>query len=450
MSAEQDDTIGEAENRMFVRGEPTRRDFCKGIVSMGVAGSAMLPLLMGCNTPSQSTNNSRPTPVDNANLNFIEWETEHDDIGTYSALVDTFNKVNKDGIHVHIKNESSDQQHDGLVARLKARQESPDVISTDVIWTDEFTQNRWFRQLDDLWPPDKRGVYLSTPLAGSTYQGKLWTAPLRTDVGLLYYRTDLIPTPPRTWSELIRAASTPQVKSKTRYGYVWQGQRNEGLVCVFAEMLSSCGGNILDPHNPKRVTINSPEARQALTLMQSLMAISPPDTLIQDRSDALWNSGDAAFMRHWPTYIAITYNDAKPEVALNFSVTSLPSALPGGTTRSCAGGWGLGINAYSKKQDAAWKFIEWMLQKDAQKFAAVDASFTVALESVYSDQSVLNQNPLYGKLPPIIKQAQLRPQSPNYPLISQAIQDNVSNALSGQISIPNALINMQHQLERLV
>ncbi len=442
--------------KMMQNGQTTRRDFCKGVISAGMAGSALLPLLAGCDTSSLS-NDSKPTPLANAGPVSIMWETEHDDIGTYGSLANAFNAVNKHNIHVTIRDASSDQEHDDLVATLKARQGSPDVISMDVIWTQEFASNGWVIPLDDLWPKDKRQDYLSIPLAGSTYQGKLWAAPFRTDVGLLYYRTDLIASAPRSWDDFMSAVASPQVKSKTRYGYVWQGKYNkgknyEGLVCDFVEILSSCGGSILDPHNPKQVTVNSSAARQALTIMQSLKAISPPDILSEDeeRSAAIWESGDVAFMRNWPAFIAVTNNSGKPEVALNFDVTSLPSALPGGITSSCIGGWGLGINAFSTQKDAAWEFIQWMLQEDAQKFAAIDASFAVTLKNVYHDQSILGQNPLYSKLPSIIEHAQLRPQSPKYQLISQAIQDNVSAALSGKADIESALVSLESKLQALV
>ena len=62
----------------------------------------------------------------------------------------------------------------------------------------------------------------------------------------------------------------------------------------------------------------------------------------------------------------------------------------------------------------------------------------------------MGQNPLYSKLPSIIENAQLRPQSPKYPLITQAIQDNVHAALSGQSGIEGALAKLQSELEVLV
>lgn len=387
--------------------QTTRRDFCKGVMSVGVAGSTLIPLLASCDIASSSADDGKPSPVADTGPASIVWQTEHDDIGTYSSLADTFNAVNKHGIHVTVRDTSGERTHNDLVDMLNAKQGNPDVVSMDVIWTEEFARKGWVMPLDKLWPVNERQGYLSTPLAGSTYQGQLWAAPFRTDIGLLYYRTDLISSAPKTWDDFMRAAALPQVKSKTRYSYVWQGKKFEGLVCNFVEILSSCGGNVLDPRNPKHVTVNSSKARQALKLMQALKTISPPDILDQDeeRSAAIWESGDAAFMRNWPAFIAVTNNSGKPEVALNFDVTSLPSALPGAITSSCVGGWGLGINTFSNHKAAAWEFIQWMLQEDAQKFAAIDASFAVTLKSVYHDQSVLGQNPLYSKLPSIIEHA---------------------------------------------
>jgi len=38
------------------------------------------------------------------------------------------------------------------------------------------------------------------PIASCTYQGQVVAAPLRTDLGVLYYRTDIVPTPQRLWT----------------------------------------------------------------------------------------------------------------------------------------------------------------------------------------------------------------------------------------------------------
>jgi trehalose/maltose transport system substrate-binding protein len=57
----------------------------------------------------------------------------------------------------------------------------------------------------------------------------------------------------------------------------------------------------------------------------------------------------------------------------NFQIVALPSG-PKAPSKSCLGGWNLAINNFSPNKDAAWKFIHWMLQEDAQQYLAVKES----------------------------------------------------------------------------
>lgn len=119
--------------------------------------------------------------------------------------------------------------------------------------------------------------------------------------------------------------------SKTKFGYLWQGAQYEGLVCNFVEVLYGYGGNVLDPNNPKSVTVNSPEGVQALTQMVGWVGtISPAGvtTYKEEDSRSAWQNGDAAFMRNWP-YAYVLGNDPKTsKIAGKFDIHPL---LYGGT-----------------------------------------------------------------------------------------------------------------------
>jgi ABC-type glycerol-3-phosphate transport system substrate-binding protein len=118
--------------------------------------------------------------------------------------------------------------------------------------------------------------------------------------------------------------------------------------------------------------------------------------------------------------------------------------------RSCLGGWNLAINKYSPNQKAAWEFIRWMTQKDAQQFAAIVDSFTVALKSIYSDPKVFSANPHFQELESIIQQdlVQLRPVHPQYQMISNTIiQPQLHSALTGTDSVINVLRTLQRRIQ---
>jgi len=273
---------------------------------------------------------------------------------------------------------------------------------------------------------------------------------MRTDLGILYYRTDIISTPPNTFDQLTSLAKSNA--SKAKIGYAWQGAQYEGLVCDFVEVLAGYGGSVLDPNNSKSVTVNSPQGVQALTEMVSWVGtISPVSiTTFQEEPCRLaFQHGDAIFMRNWP-YAYSLGNASGSNVAGKFDIHALPYGGSGAVGHSCVGGWNMAINAFSKNPDAAWSFMKYVLGPDAQKTLAIKGSFTPALNSVYSDADVMAKQPLFTKLAPILQNSLPRPVSPVYTDLSNIIQTHVHQALLKQASPAAALSALQTELQALV
>ena len=91
--------------------------------------------------------------------------------------------------------DKADQQHDDLVQHFQAKQSDYDVVSVDVIWTAEFAAKGWLQPLKDKMAIDTSKM-LKAPVEASTYKGTLYAGPKDSDGGILYYRKDLVPTPP--------------------------------------------------------------------------------------------------------------------------------------------------------------------------------------------------------------------------------------------------------------
>ncbi|HLX41099.1 MAG TPA: extracellular solute-binding protein, partial [Ktedonobacteraceae bacterium] len=275
-------------------------------------------------------------------------------------------------------------------------------------------------------------------------------APMRTDLGILYYRTDIISNPPTTFDELTSMAKSSL--SKTKIGYAWQGIQGEALVCDFVEVLAGYGGSVLDPSNSKSVVVNSPEAVQAVTEMVSWVGTISPIAITTYNEEACrqaFQNGDVTFMRNWP-YAYSLGNASGSKVAGKFDIHSIPYGGSNTTGHSCVGGWNMAINAFSANPDAAWSFMKYVLGTDAQKLLAIQGSFTPALSSVYDDADVRTKQPLFTKLQPILQYSLPRPVSPVYTDLSNLIQVNIHQALTNQITPAAALSNLQSQLQTLV
>jgi multiple sugar transport system substrate-binding protein len=323
-------------------------------------------------------------------------------------------------------------------------------MQIDVIWPAEFASNGWTVDLTSRWPASDRANYLQGPIKSCTYNGMVVAAPLRTDLGVLYYRTDIISTPPNTFDELTSLAKSNA--SKAKIGYAWQGAQYEGLVCDFVEVLGGYGGTVLDPNNSKSVTVNSPQGVQALTEMVSWVGtISPVSitTFNEEVCRLAFQNGDAIFMRNWP-YAYSLGNASGSKIAGKFDIHALPYGGSGTVGHSCTGGWNMAINAFSKNPDASWSFIQYMLGAYAQKQLAIKGSFTPALQSVYQDADVMQKQPLFTKLAPILQNALPRPVSPVYLDLSNIIQNHVHQALAKVVSPSAALSALQSELQALV
>jgi multiple sugar transport system substrate-binding protein len=445
MILEQGEVIDEIITKIRA-GRITRRTFLERAVAVGLSSTAAVSLLEACGGTSNSSTGNGQT----VNINYIERDTN----GVYAGLVSKFNAQNN-GVHVtYNSNAPADtgQLLTVLTTMLRARGTSYDVFPMDIIWPAEFGANGWTVPLDDKWPASDRANYLPGPLAGCTYNGKLWAAPDRTDAGLIYYRTDVISTPPNTWDELTTMAKAA-APSKTKFGYVWQGAQYEGLVCDFTEVLYGYGGSVLDPNDPKKVTVNSAEAMQALTLMTSWVGTISPSavtTYMEETSRSAWQDGDSAFMRNWPYAYALGNDPSTSKVAKKFDVHPMLYGGSNTTGHSSLGGWQYGINAFSKNPDAAWKFIQYNLSLPTQKTLALQLSLTMTHKSIYTDPEVLAKNPFFSRLFPVFQTAQPRPVSAFYPDISNAIQVRVHNALTKQSSPAAALSGLQSDLQAIV
>jgi len=427
-------------------GRMTRRTFLERAIAIGLSSSVAASLLDACGGTSSSTGGT-------GQATNLVWSSENDTSNTYPSLVDTYNKTNKDGIHVTWHNGPSGTGDllTILTTTLRARSGAIDVMSMDVIWPAEFAANGWSVDLSNLWPASDRANYLQGPIQSCTYQGKVVAAPLRTDLGILYYRTDIVPTPPNTYAQMTDMAKSNA--SKAKYGYVWQGSQYEGLVCDFSEVVHGYGGDILDPSDSKKVIVNSPQGQQALSEMVSWVGtISPTSitTFTEEPSRFAFQNGDAIFMRNWPYAYSLGNDPSKSKVAGKFDIHTLPYGGSGTTGHSCTGGWNMAINAFSKNPDASWKFMQYMLGADAQKQLAILGSFTPSLQSVYNDSEVQQKQPLFTKLAPILQNTLPRPVSPVYPDLSNIIQNHVHQALLKQVSPQDALSALQSELQALV
>src|SRR3989442_15761448 len=134
-----------------------------------------------------------------------------------------------------------------------------DVFSIDVVWAPEFARAGWLADPSASFPPAKlREESLASAIEAVTLDGRIHAVPWFLDVGLLYYRTDLVPRAPRTYAELRDFARAAMERDPRLSGFLWQGRQYEGLNCNAFEAVWGHGGELLQGG---RIALDTPEAR---------------------------------------------------------------------------------------------------------------------------------------------------------------------------------------------
>ena len=97
---------------------------------------------------------------------------------------------------VHVQAEAlpwnSDEQRQFFVINLEGDSPGFDVMMLDVIWVPEFARAGWLLDLTAKLAPDELAAFFPSTVEAATYGGRVWGMPWNMNVGLLYYRRDLL------------------------------------------------------------------------------------------------------------------------------------------------------------------------------------------------------------------------------------------------------------------
>jgi multiple sugar transport system substrate-binding protein len=414
-------------------------------LAAGLAAAAAL-FAAGCTSPAPDP--GAVTAVSASGP--ITFATGKVDTGYLPGLVAQWNAAHpRQRVTVLYLPDESDEQHAQLVENLQAKSDVYDVMSLDVIWTAEFASRGWISPVSQSLVPLRD--FLRPAVDTATFDGKLYAVPFTSNAGLLYYRKDLVPTPPATWAELARDAETIAPEHHMA-GYAGQFAAYEGLTVNFAEAVQSAGGSILSPAGT-RATVNTPQASRALSFLVSgfRQGWIPRAALDYDEetSRKAFEAGRLLFLRNWP-YV---YGEAsKPgpgnKVVGRFGVTTLPG--PDGPGSSSLGGANLAVSAFSQHQATALAFIRFLTSISSERRILVDAALPPVWTQLYGNRALIRRFPYLPVLKKAILAAQPRPKIADYNQLSLAISSAVHRALAQQVSPSRTLTGLSGELNQIV
>jgi multiple sugar transport system substrate-binding protein len=292
--------------------------------------------------------------------------------------------------------------------------------------------------LDDLFPFAR--AEMTAP------DGTVRALRFTTDVRVLYYRKDLVPTPPQTWDELVDAASRV-AKEKGIAGFLYSAGRDEGAVFdTMLPWLCGQGAKLVDASG--RPVLNEGKNREALLNILRFERRTVESGATPARVVTIGQSSD------------INRDAAAGQVAMfiggNWQVAQLKEILPAsqfaewdiapipqmvkGQRGTAAGGWAWGVfTSDPQKQRLAVDFVDAVYAGPGGMAQWTKVGGYLPTRASAYNNTVFANDPLMPKFRSMLATACSRPPFPIYTTISSELQVAAGDVVSGRKSPEDAL-----------
>jgi multiple sugar transport system substrate-binding protein len=303
----------------------------------------------------------------------------------------------------------------------------------------------------------------------SWYGGKMYGYPFTALNMFMWYRSDMLNDPEEQAGfkakygyDLAPAQNMEQYRDLAEwftrpderfYGTALQGKRHEALWYEWLNFLYAFDGDMMEVSAGSDcgpIIVNSPESIAATEYYKGLMDFSPPDTLNYFWDDVM------ALMQQGKVFELIMWNDATYAVAVDEEASTVVGKMGFGTTPiGPAGervgqveGWTYLVPTYSKNQEAAFLFVQWMMEYDQQLEQHLNGGAS-ARPDVYGTAEVLALP--YSQASMDSNQAAIaKPTIPESPQITDILVRELSSYLSDQKSVKEALDTAAAEMHQLL
>ncbi|GLP79992.1 ABC transporter substrate-binding protein [Mycobacterium antarcticum] len=400
----------------------------------------------------------------------INYYTPANEMATFTAVAKRCNE--QLGGRFTIKQISlpkgADDQRLQLARRLTGNDGSLDVMALDVVWTAEFAEAGWALPLSDdpagEAEADARANTLPGPLKTAEWQDRLYAAPITTNTQLLWYRADLMESPPETWDAMVDEATRLHDAGKPSW-IALQAKQYEGLVVWFNTLLVSAGGQVLSDDGKTVTLTDTPEHRaatvKALQIIKAVATAPGADPSITQTDEGTarlaLEQGNAALEVNWPfvlpsmlenamkggvPYLPLDQRgdlagsiddvgtfkptdeqfdsayDASKEV---FGFANYPGVVPGEQARVTIGGLNLAVGKNTRHRAEAFEAIRCLRNDENQRYTSVEGGLPAVRASLYDDPEFQKKYPQYAIIREQLTNAAVRPATPVYQAVSTRI-----------------------------
>ncbi len=245
---------------------------------------------------------------------------------------------------------------------------------------------------------------------------------------MLWYRKDLVPKPPETWDEMIDMAK----KIGAGEGNILeQGNKYEGYVVWFNNLVQSAGGKIVDAEGEPMLNEGTTKALDIIRNVATAGSADPSlSTATEDPVRLTFDAGKGAFMLNWPYVYAsrVTPPRRGTRPPRRSSRTWPLRGSPVSTRASRARSRSAARTSASRTGQGPRARHAGRAVHDQRKWQAQEAineALPPVMNSAYDDPKVREQYPFADELRETLADSVVRPATPSYADVTLAIQDAI-------------------------
>jgi multiple sugar transport system substrate-binding protein len=271
--------------------------------------------------------------------------------------------------------------------------------------------------------------YFKGPWSSTMYKDKNYGVPTSSNNLALFYNADMLNAagikPPTNWQELQDAAK--KLTKNGVYGFTASAIRNEQGMFQFLPFIWQAGSDLNN--------FNTPGTVEALKLWKGMVdsGSMSKEVLTQDQQAGMLQfiAGKVAMDVNGTWQLPLITKDAK----FTWGVVPLPANKQGGTI---LGGENWAITSTSKVKDVAWDLIKFSQEPARLKDYLVAAGRLPSRSDMINDATWQNDKAT-KVFADSMNVSKARAYGPNYPKVSDAVQDMLQQVLTGVKSPEDAV-----------
>ncbi|NMO97227.1 extracellular solute-binding protein [Paenibacillus lemnae] len=441
--------------------------------SLMIAMTSLLVLTTACSSGGSDSGQSADGKK-NVTISFRSTGSD-DSLAKFfkSGLVEKFEEENPDiNIEIAPVLASEGDYTSKMVLQMKSPDTAPDIVAEDTSIIKSDAAAGYLEPLDEKvkgWSDWNDHIIENLKSGVTGEDGKIYGVPATSDTRGIWYNKELftkagleVPFQPSSWEDVLSAART--IKDKlpgvTPLNMIVGKSSGEGVTMQTLEMLLYGTEDTLYNDETKKWVVNSPGLLDSFKFIDQVFNEDKTGPTMQVALNG--QAGSIAFEQLFPqdklamavdgSWAGTTWseNGAAPienaEEKMGFApFPTQDGQEPGSTTMS--GGWAWSIPANAKNKEEAWKFLEFLMNKE-NATARVVAEGSLSPRDDSTDVEGYTDRPFVEEAQELLNVAHFRPANDQYAAVSAQLQSIVEGIASGKLTPEQGVQQLKDNVSR--